>query len=71
MFQAKTSLLLPVYMHHILVQCGILLADDAIVYVVEMDDVRVVLRDMTDKSLVMMDEIGKGTSARYVTIHGP
>jgi DNA mismatch repair ATPase MutS len=33
-------------------------------FALEMDDVRVLLRDCTNKSLVMLDEIGKGTSAR-------
>lgn len=33
-------------------------------FALEMDDVRVMLRDCTHKSLVMLDEIGKGTSAR-------
>ncbi len=33
-------------------------------FALEMDDMRVVLRDSTDKSLVMIDELGKGTSAR-------
>lgn len=33
-------------------------------FALEMDDVRVMLRDCTKKSLVMLDEIGKGTSAR-------
>jgi DNA mismatch repair protein MSH4 len=29
-----------------------------------MDDVRVLLRDCTPRSLAMVDELGKGTSAR-------
>lgn len=33
-------------------------------FALEMDDVRVLLRDCTPKSLVLLDEIGKGTSAR-------
>lgn len=33
-------------------------------FALEMDDVRVVLRDATHKSLVMIDELGKGTSAK-------
>eukprot|EP00981_Chlorochromonas_danica_P002201 scaffold437_cov168-Ochromonas_danica.AAC.18 len=33
-------------------------------FALEMDDMRVVLRDCSDKSLVMIDELGKGTSAR-------
>jgi DNA mismatch repair ATPase MutS len=33
-------------------------------FALEMDDVRVMLRDCTSRSLVMLDEIGKGTSAR-------
>jgi DNA mismatch repair ATPase MutS/predicted GIY-YIG superfamily endonuclease len=33
-------------------------------FAVEMDDLRIVERDATNRSLVMMDEIGKGTSAR-------
>ena len=33
-------------------------------FALEIDDIRVVLRDSTNRSLVMMDEIGKGTSAR-------
>lgn len=33
-------------------------------FALEMDDVRILLRDSTHQSLVMMDEIGKGTSAR-------
>jgi DNA mismatch repair ATPase MutS len=33
-------------------------------FALEMDDMRVVLRDCTSRSLVMIDELGKGTSAR-------
>lgn len=33
-------------------------------FALEMDDVRVLLRDCTPRSLVLLDEIGKGTSAR-------
>ncbi|CAE7574957.1 MSH1, partial [Symbiodinium microadriaticum] len=33
-------------------------------FAVEMDDIRVMMRDSTQKSLVMIDEIGKGTSSR-------
>ena len=37
-------------------------------FAMEMDDMRVVLRDSTADSIVMIDEIGKGTSARDGTI---
>jgi DNA mismatch repair ATPase MutS len=33
-------------------------------FALEMDDVRVMLRDCTHRSFVLLDEIGKGTSAR-------
>ena len=33
-------------------------------FALEMDDVRVLLRDSTSRSLVFLDELGKGTSAR-------
>ena len=33
-------------------------------FALEMDDVRVMLRDCTSRSLILLDEIGKGTSAR-------
>lgn len=33
-------------------------------FALEMDDMRVIMRDCTSRSLVMMDELGKGTSAR-------
>jgi hypothetical protein len=33
-------------------------------FALEMDDVRILLRDCTNRSIVMLDEIGKGTSAR-------
>lgn len=33
-------------------------------FALEMDDVRVLLRDCSPNSLVLLDEIGKGTSAR-------
>jgi hypothetical protein len=33
-------------------------------FALEMDDMRVIMRDCTDRSLVMIDELGKGTSAK-------
>lgn len=33
-------------------------------FALEMDDMRVILRDCTNQSLIMIDELGKGTSAR-------
>jgi DNA mismatch repair ATPase MutS len=33
-------------------------------FALEMDDIRVILRDCTDRSLIMIDELGKGTSSR-------
>lgn len=35
-------------------------------FALEMDDVRVMLRDSSDRSLALVDELGKGTSARCV-----
>ena len=33
-------------------------------FALEMNDIRVILRDCSNRSLVMIDEIGKGTSSR-------
>jgi len=38
--------------------------EDKSAFALEMDDVRVMLRDSSRRSLLMLDEIGKGTSAR-------
>ncbi|CBJ26088.1 MutS protein homolog 1A [Ectocarpus siliculosus] len=39
-------------------------AEDKSAFALEMDDVRVMLRDSSDRSLALVDELGKGTSAR-------
>lgn len=39
-------------------------AEDKSAFALEMDDVRVMLRDSSRRSLALVDELGKGTSAR-------
>ncbi|CAN0336736.1 unnamed protein product, partial [Hapterophycus canaliculatus] len=39
-------------------------AEDKSAFALEMDDVRVMLRDSSGRSLALVDELGKGTSAR-------
>lgn len=41
-------------------------AEDKSAFALEMDDVRVMLRDSSKRSLALVDELGKGTSARWV-----
>ena len=42
-------------------------AEDKSAFALEMDDVRVMLRDSSRRSLALVDELGKGTSARCVS----
>lgn len=39
-------------------------SEDKSAFALEMDDMRVMMRDCSERSLIMIDELGKGTSAR-------